>query len=100
MLNQGVGNKTDTSISVFTWLYRMLINANKTQVLGHEGLRKAGLIRLLYCRTSQHLEPGNVHCDFPRRRRISQLYLITEYFFSQASPCTTVPRNRFGEMFI
>lgn len=43
----GLGNKTDSWISVFTCLCRMLINANKTKVLGHMSLRNTGLTQLL-----------------------------------------------------
>ena len=43
----GLGNNTDSWISVFTCPCRMLINANKTKILGHMGLGNTGLPQLL-----------------------------------------------------
>lgn len=62
------------------------------------GLGKAGLVRLPHHRTSQNLEPGNVHCDSPRRT-ISQRYSITDCSCSRASHGTSVPVKRAGERF-
>lgn len=53
-----IENKTDTSISLLTWLWRMLINANKTKYLGHGGLEKVASLWLPYCRTLSILNLG------------------------------------------